>query len=509
MKRKAVLLAALAMALAAPAAIPSAAYAAETAITAEPGTAINAVADVQAGGTVTISGTTNASEVIIKVIQPDGTILFFDTVKASGGLFTDAFKLPSTASTGTYQIVAGQGTDVDNRTFTVTGSTYYPPPVNPGNPVTPTDPAVVQIKFGLSDVSSPANGFATVDASKSTAAAMQILIPAAVGKSIGDNGLRIVLPGGAVALPKEVLKALAELGGTDADASIALNVRALSAAETASAISGAAGEGLTPQGQVYEISLSVILTNGSAKKLDAFAKPVQLQLKLSTGADARLAGIYYVSDSGTIEYVGATVKDGAVTADITHFSAYGVFAYSKTYTDVPSSYWAAGVIRELTAKHIVEGISDDRFGPKANITRAEFVAMLVRALGLKATAAAPFTDIPAGSWFAETTAAAYENGIASGTGNGKFEPNKAITREEMAIMIVNVYAKRGGAGPVGTAADLGSFKDAAAVSSWAKEAVQTAIHAGLMTGSDSRFAPREKAIRAEAAKVLYNLLFGA
>ena len=501
------------MALAAPAAIPSAAYAAENTIAAEPGTVINAVADVQAGSTVTISGTTKASEVIIKVIHPDGTVLFFDTVKANGGQFTDAFKLSSTATTGTYQIVAGQGTNVANRTFAVvSGGTVTPPPSNPGgtgNSGTPTDPAVIQVKFGLADVSAPANGFATVDASKSTAPNMQILIPAAVGKSIGDNGLRIVLPGGAVTLPKEVLKALADLSGTDADASIALNVRALSAAETAAAISGAAGEGLTPQGQVYEISLSVVLKDGSKKKLDAFAKPVQLQLKLSVGADARLAGIYYIADNGTIEYVGGTAKDGAITADIAHFSKYGVFAYSKTYSDVPSSYWAAGVIQELTAMHIVEGVSDDRFGPKANVTRAEFVAMLVRALGLKGAAAAPFSDIPAGSWFAETTAAAYENGIASGTGNGKFEPNRAITREEMAIMIVNVYAKRGGAGAVGTAADLGSFKDASAVSSWAKEAVQTAIHAGLMTGSDNRFAPREKAIRAEAAKVLYNLLFGA
>ncbi|MFC4809185.1 S-layer homology domain-containing protein [Paenibacillus sp. GCM10023250] len=504
MKRKAALLAALALSLAVPAAMPSAVFAAEASISAAAGTTIDAIASVAPGGTVTISGTTNAQEVIIKVLNPDGTVLFFDAVKASEGKYRDSFALSPNAAAGSYQVVAGQGTDVATATFSVTsgsGSVYIPP-VAP-----PVDPAFQQVKFGTSDVSAPVNGVATLDASKVAAANLQLLFPPAVRQTVGDNSLRIALAGGSVTLPKEVLAALAELAGTDTGAGFALNVRALSADEAASAVAGAAGAGLSPQGQAYELSLGVVLKDGTAKKLDRFAKPVQLQLRVAANANARLAGIYFISDAGAIEYAGGTVKDGVLTAGVSHFSTYGVYAYLKTYKDVPSSYWAADVIQELTAKHIVEGVSADAFGPKTNVTRAEFATMLVRALGLQAAGAAPFSDVPAGSWYAGTVAAAYENGIVTGTGGGKFEPSKAITRQEMAIMIVNVYEKRSGSAAGGTASDLAGFKDAGAVSGWAKAAVQDAIRAGLMTGSDGRFAPRSNAIRAEAAKVLYNLLF--
>ncbi|SFI91281.1 S-layer homology domain-containing protein [Paenibacillus sp. UNC496MF] len=504
MKRKAALLAALALSLAVPASIPAAAFAAEASINATAGTTIDAIASLAQGGTVTISGTTNAQEVIIKVLNPDGTILFFDAVKASEGKYRDSFALSSNAAVGSYQVVAGQGTDVSTATFSVTSNngTVNIPPVTP-----PVDPAAQQVRFTTSDVSAPANGIATLDASKPAAANLQILFPPAVGQTVGDNSLRIALAGGSVTLPKEVLAALGELTGTDGDASFALNVRALSADEAASAVAGAAGAGLSPQGQAYELSLSVVLKDGTSKKLENFAKPVELQLRLTADANARLAGIYYLTGAGAVEYVGGTVKDGVITADVSHFSKYGVFSYLKTYKDVPASYWAADVIQELTAKHVVEGVSADAFGPKTNVTRAEFATMLVRALNLKASKAAPFSDVPAGSWYADTVAAAFENGIVTGTGGGRFEPSKAITRQEMAIMIVNVYEKRSGSAAGGIASDLAGFKDAAAVSGWAKEAVQDAVHAGLMTGSDDRFTPRSNAIRAEAAKVLYNLLF--
>ncbi|SDX22657.1 S-layer homology domain-containing protein [Paenibacillus sp. CF384] len=513
MKRNAFLLTALSLslALAVPVAAPLAAAYAESSSQAAAGTTIDAAASVAAGSSVSISGTTNAAEVIVKVISPDSTILFFDIVKSADGRYSTSFQLPSAAAVGSsFQVIAGQGTDVSTRTITVVsnGSGIPSSPVDNGNPAAPD--GVTTVPFKPSDVSSAVNGIATLDASKVTAAKSDLQIPASVIPTIGNNSFRILLPNGTVTLPKEVLSALSELAGSDKDASLSLQFSKLTSSEALAAVAklGEAGTGIKPQGQVIELILAIVFKDGSKKKLSSFTKPVTLQLQLSEGADARLAGIYYLSDGGVIEYIGGTLKGNILTAEVGHFSQYGVFSYTKKFADVPTTHWAADVIEELTAKHVVQGISTDSFGPKANVTRAEFVTMLVRALGLKATGEAPFTDIKAGSWYAEATAAAYENDITSGAGAGKFEPTKPITREEMALMITRVYEKQHGQAS-GSATDIDSFKDKNAISSWAKEAVEAAVHEGLMVGSNQLFSPRSHTTRAESAQVLYNLLFRA
>ncbi|WP_308638558.1 S-layer homology domain-containing protein [Paenibacillus silvisoli] len=510
MKRKAILFTALSLALATPAALPMSAYAAETPAAS---TTIAAIADLQAGSTVSIKGTSSEAEVIIKVIAPDNTVLFFDIAKTADGKFTASFTLPGDAQSGSIcQVVAGQGTDVAKGSFRVTSGGTYVPPVVPGGDTGSGNNGgnageTTSVQFKLEDVPAASNGTVTLDAKSGDYAKAEIKLPVAAAQKIGDNSLQLLLPSGSVTLPPEVIADLANLAGSDKDASFWLQFHRLTTGEAASAAAG--DKALLPQGQTVELTLGVVLKDGTSKKLGTFAEPVTLKLQLTSGADSRLTGIYYISDSGAIEYIGGTIDGQTITAEISHFSKYGVFAYKKAYTDVPASYWASDVIAELTAKHVVQGLTLDSFGPKAKVTRAEFVTMLVRALDLKATAPAPFGDVKAGSWYADATAAAYENGIASGTGAGKFEPNKSITREEMASMIVRVYNKlHGGAGSE-AASGLDAFKDAKSISSWAKSSVQAAVEAGLMVGSNQQFYPRSNTTRAEAAQVLYNLLYRA
>ncbi|QHW30728.1 hypothetical protein GZH47_07575 [Paenibacillus rhizovicinus] len=527
MKNKTVLLTALALALAFPASLPSMAFAAEAPLSVQAsGTTIDNVPNAHAGGKVTISGTTNAAEVLIKVLNPDQTVLFFDIVPSSGGKFQDTFTLPATAAVGRYQVVAGQGSDIASSSFKVVSSVGSTTPTDPSTPTDPTDPSTpgdntgtnpadpstVQVKFTLADIPAPVGGIVTLDASTTSAPKLEALLPVAGIRSLGNNGLRLLLPGGSLTLPKEVIAGLAALAGSDNEATVSLQLTTLTSSEEKAALTqaGASGAGLTPQGGAFELALSVVMKDGTTKKLSTFDKPVLLQFRLAANTDDRLAGIYYLSDGGAITYIGGDLKDRTLTAAVSHFSSYGVFTYMKTYTDVPSTYWAANVIQELTAKHIVQGISNDKFGPAANVTRAEFTTMLVRALGLKPAAASPFSDVPAGSWYAEAAEAAFENGIVTGTDASKFEPNKPITREELAAMIIRVYAKQdGSANAAGSETDLAAFKDAAAISSWAKAEVASAVHVGLMQGSGSLFSPRGNATRAEAAQVLVNLLFGA
>ncbi|AZN40128.1 S-layer homology domain-containing protein [Paenibacillus albus] len=475
-------------------------------------TTINDVTNVHAGSTVTISGVTNAAEVIIKVLQPDGIILFFDIVQASDSRYTDSFTLPSTAAAGSqYQIIVGSGSDVAVKSFTIKPSSGGSSPSTPVTPAQPGDNSSSSLlQFEASDVIIPASGPATLDATKGDATQATLSLPASVTKVIDGKSLQITLPSGALTLPSGVLRALASLSGSDTDAKITLQYKRLSSSEALASVTsaGQAGTGLVPQGEVLELVLGVQLADGTVRKLTTFSDPVTITLQLSENATPLLSGIYYISDQGTIAYIGGTVQGDAITASVSHFSKYGVFSYTKAYADIASSYWAADVIAALTAKHIVQGMTSTTFGPKADVSRAEFVTMIARALNLKAASTAPFSDVKAGSWYAESAAAAYEQGIITGTGANLFEPNKPITREEMAVIIAHVYENQiEHADTGGTDADIQSFQDSGTISSWAKEAVQTVVHEKLMIGSDHRFYPRNHATRAEAAQVLYNLLF--
>jgi 2',3'-cyclic-nucleotide 2'-phosphodiesterase len=177
---------------------------------------------------------------------------------------------------------------------------------------------------------------------------------------------------------------------------------------------------------------------------------------------------------------------------------------AKSFDDVPASHWAFTAINELVAKHIVAGKSDTKFDPAANITRAEFAKLLVNALQLTSTKDSGFKDVPARAWYAEAVAAAAEHGLVNGVAPGMFAPTKTITRQEMAVMAHNAMNVK-----AGKKIEVGSesaFSDKAAVSVWAKASVNVTADRGVMNGAAGKFNPAGVSSRAEAAKVVHNLI---
>jgi len=175
------------------------------------------------------------------------------------------------------------------------------------------------------------------------------------------------------------------------------------------------------------------------------------------------------------------------------------------FVDVSADYWAADVIKRMAELNIVAGIRADEFAPKQHVTRAEFAALVVRALGLTASEQAPFADVDASKWYAEAVAAAYEAGIVSGRSADAFAPNATITREEMAVIIVKAYAHKSGEA-LGASAAAG-FADSEAISTWAQAAVDNAVELGLLQGrGDNLFVPQGVANRAESVQVIAQLL---
>ena len=177
----------------------------------------------------------------------------------------------------------------------------------------------------------------------------------------------------------------------------------------------------------------------------------------------------------------------------------------KTFSDIDNYEWAMIGILALADRGIINGVSEDRFDPSRNITREEFVKILVGALGLSdyPYSGNRFSDAQDGDWFTKYINIAAELGIVKGVGDGKFGVGSNITRQDMAVMLYNALKYRG----VNIAADAFRFDDDAAIAPYAKEAVG-ALHAmGAINGmTETTFVPAGFATRAQAAKIIYSVL---
>lgn len=167
-------------------------------------------------------------------------------------------------------------------------------------------------------------------------------------------------------------------------------------------------------------------------------------------------------------------------------------AFLDTY-----GHWAEEDIKKLAANGVISGVSPSRFEPGRNITRAEFLALLLRTDKYEeAEYKNNIPDISGNEWYAKTAAAALKEGIIAE--NVLFRPNEKITREEMCGLLIKCYeAKHGKVESRGNV----KFTDADEIED--TDTVLKAVSLDLMYGRDSgNFAPNDLSTRAEAAAVI-------
>ncbi|HHW57149.1 MAG TPA: S8 family serine peptidase [Clostridia bacterium] len=259
---------------------------------------------------------------------------------------------------------------------------------------------------------------------------------------------------------------------------------------------------LTPASNAYDITIKA---GDSKVKIDS---PVKLTFEVKDAKDVRKVGVYYLNETtGKWEYVGGKIdkKAGTITAEAKHFSTYGAFEHDKQFKDVSKDFWAYDVINVLASRYIVKGMDDDTFAPNAKITRAEFAALMIRALGIaEEPYKGEFNDVKEGAWYANAIEAAYRAGIMLGDGKS-MRPEDPITREEMTAVIMRVYSKLADY----KEENIGNttFADNDKISGWAKNVVANATKLGIVEGyEDDTFKPKDNATRAEAAAMLYRIL---
>ena len=152
------------------------------------------------------------------------------------------------------------------------------------------------------------------------------------------------------------------------------------------------------------------------------------------------------------------------------------------------------------------GTAQNTFSPSLTTTRGMIVSILYRQEGEPAASSnASFSDVTSGVYYEDAVNWAAAEGIVNGYSDSAFGPNDAITREQMAAILMN-YAQYKGQ-DVSARADLSAYSDAESVSAWAEEAMSWANAEGLINGmSDTELAPKGHATRAQVAAILQRFL---
>lgn len=267
-------------------------------------------------------------------------------------------------------------------------------------------------------------------------------------------------------------------------------------------------------GGVYEFSIDGV-NNYS------FADSVTIKLRFDPdlAGEAEIPAIHYYHEAaGEWINIGGTVNGSNMSVQVDHFTKFAVLICAATVLEPVQlqpvqpmqppqagifadtvGHWAEESINRLHAMGAVSGYGDGSFKPDSPVSRAEFIAILVKAFHLEGQGGKVFDDT-AGHWARDYIAAAAIYGIAGGYSDNMFGPDDFITREQMAVMTCR-------AARIPFLHEETGFADRDSISGYARGAVAAAAGAKIMGGyPDHTFRPGGIATRAEAATVIINAL---
>lgn len=174
--------------------------------------------------------------------------------------------------------------------------------------------------------------------------------------------------------------------------------------------------------------------------------------------------------------------------------------WENPYADVAANQWFYAAVQYVSENNLMNGVAENAFGPDIHTTRGMLVTILHRMEGEPQAGEHSFTDVAEDKYYADAVAWAAENDIVNGYSDTVFAPEKAMSREEMAVVLYRYAQYKGW--DVSAQGDLSRYADSESVSAWSTEAMTWAVGAKVMDGMDGRLAPQGDALRSQTATVL-------
>ena len=178
---------------------------------------------------------------------------------------------------------------------------------------------------------------------------------------------------------------------------------------------------------------------------------------------------------------------------------------TEMFTDVTKN-WAYPGIQYCVTHKLMSGTGGDKFAPTMTTTRAQIVQILYNLEGEpKVSGTTPFTDLTQ-NWYKDAVLWAYQTGVVVGTSATTFAPDRPVTREQIAVILMEYMTRVLKLERTWTPADLSGFPDAGSVSGWAKDALADAVALGLISGASNGgqtyLEPQGSATREQVATIL-------
>ena len=427
---------------------------------------------------------TGQSEILTATVQPEDATnktVTWSTSNASVATVENGVVTAVAAGTATITVTTEDGNKTATCAVTVE-KPYTPPPYIPPTK-TPSQQAVDKIE--------DAKEGSTV---KITLRTGQTKLDKEVFEELAgrDVTLEISLPGGVTwTVNGEDILQTADL--TDLDMGVSLNTSTIPV-DLINAITGEIG--------------TVQLT---LKHDGPFGFTMTLTAPVGKGNKGLWANLYhYDEDAGEMVYQSAALvdEDGNAALPFDHASQYAIVLDSKShelpFTDLGESQWYESAVAYAYRHGIMEGMSDTTFQPNGTLSRAMAVQIFYNLEGQPDISdenlGYPYEDVDAQAWYGDAVYWARITGVATGYGDGTFQPGDSITRQEFAQMLYN-YAKYKGY-DLSAEGDLSQFLDSGSVADWAEIAMSWANGNELINGHDGTIDAAGAGTRAQAASIL-------
>jgi len=262
----------------------------------------------------------------------------------------------------------------------------------------------------------------------------------------------------------------------------------------------------------FEITCTSANTTVEVSRFNGF---VERTIAIPDGIDpSKITTGIVLNLDGTFSHVPTqiVVIDGKYYAKINSLtnSTYSVIYNPVTFSDM-ENHWAKGAVNDMGSRMVVTGIGNGIYEPGRSIARAEFAAIIVRALGLqKGLAESTFGDVRVTDWFNGYVDTATSYSLITGYDSASFAPNDTITREQAMTILARAMKLTGLSVSLTdseVSALLAGYTDGDTVSSYAKAGVAACIKTGVVSGTTANtLSPKDSVTRAEVAVMVQRLL---
>jgi len=257
---------------------------------------------------------------------------------------------------------------------------------------------------------------------------------------------------------------------------------------------------------VYDFSLKAGETN--IANFGGGSANISIPYTLAAGEDENAIVVYYIDSSGSLQMMRGAYSSETKTVNFetTHFSRYAVGYNKIAFADVTDNSWYNDAVTFCAARGITFGIGNGKFGPEENLTRGQFIVMLMRSYGIEPdkNPAENFADAGE-TYYTNYLAAAKCLGISKGIGNNKFSPNSKISRQDMFTLLYRTLDVLE-ALPTTKTSNTPNYSDTREISDYAMPALKFLVESGTLSGSEGKINPGGGSTRAQMVQILYNIL---